>query len=242
MKTRSKQVKWQLLIALFALIGVCLYFLWYEKSSGVVAGPVVIGLRFGVIAGALGGWFISQSLVGTRSLNEGLIGDGVHDLTAALHRYLEARPGLAGALLIISSAFVDLFGLFLIGVSIFGTTVRPFVALLILFMLRQVCQAFCALPVPPKMIWKDPGVPSLFVTYGVTNDFFFSGHTAVAVLGAVELARIFPWWVAVLAGVIAFLEAAVVLVLRAHYTMDVIAAIFAAYFAIHFSNYIFSFV
>jgi membrane-associated phospholipid phosphatase len=125
-------------------------------------------------------------------------------------------------------------------VSIFGTTVRPFVALLILFILRQVCQGLCALPIPPKMIWKNPGVPSLFVTYGVSNDFFFSGHTAVAVLGAVEMARIFPWWVGVLAGLIAFLEATVVLVLRAHYTMDVIAAVFAAYFAIHLASWIFS--
>lgn len=242
MKTPSKRVSWQLLIVLLAAIGVCLYFLWREKTMGVVSGPLVLGLRFGVIAGALGGWFISQSLIGTRQLNEGAIGDGIHDVSAGLHRYLEARPRLASGVLIVSSAFVDLFGLFLIGVSVFGTTVRPFVALLILFMLRQVCQAFCALPIPPKMIWKNPGVPSLFVTYGVSNDFFFSGHTAVAILGAVELARIAPWWVGVVAALIAFLEAAVVLVLRAHYTMDVIAALFAAYFAIHLSNYIFLFV
>lgn len=239
-KTASKRLKWQLLIVLLVVIGVCLYFLWREKTLGVVGGPLVIGLRIGVIAGALGGWFISQSLIGMRQLNKGEIGDGVHDLTAALHRYLEARPNLVIGILIVSSAFVDLFGIFLIGVSIFGTTVRPFVALLILFILRQVCQGLCALPIPPKMIWKNPGVPSLFVTYGVSNDFFFSGHTAVAVLGAVEMARIFPWWVGVLAGLIAFLEATVVLVLRAHYTMDVIAAVFAAYFAIHLASWIFS--
>ena len=33
------------------------------------------------------------------------------------------------------------------------------------------------------------GVPSILVTYNVTTDFFFSGHTGLAVLGAVELAR-----------------------------------------------------
>jgi hypothetical protein len=242
MKTYSRWFKYKLLIVLLALIGVCLYFLWREKTMAIVSGPLVLGLRFCVIAGALGGWFISQSLIGTRPLNEGAIGDGIHDLTAAIHRYLEARPKLGSGVLIISSLFVDLFGIFLIGVSIFGTTVRPFVALLILFMLRQVCQAFCALPVPPRMIWRNPGVPSLFVTYGVSNDFFFSGHTAVSILGAVELARIAPLWVGAVAGVIALLEATVVLVLRAHYTMDVIAALFAAYFAIHLSNYIFLFV
>ena len=39
------------------------------------------------------------------------------------------------------------------------------------------------------MIWRSPGVPSLLVTYGVSNDLFFSGHTALAVYGAIELGR-----------------------------------------------------
>jgi hypothetical protein len=69
------------------------------------------------------------------------------------------------------------------------------------------------------------------VTYHVANDFFFSGHTAIAVIGAIEVARVAPTWLAVAAGVVAFLEAATVLVLRAHYTMDVLAAVFAAFFA-----------
>ena len=39
------------------------------------------------------------------------------------------------------------------------------------------------------MIWHDPGFPSFLVTYHVANDFFFSGHTAIAVFGAIELSR-----------------------------------------------------
>ena len=105
---------------------------------------------------------------------------------------------------------------------------RPFVALLILFAFRQVCQALCALPEPKDMIWRYPGFPSLLVTYGTGNDFFISGHTAVAVLGAIELARIGPLWLAITASVVAFLEATTVIVLRAHYTMDVLAAACAA--------------
>jgi len=45
-------------------------------------------------------------------------------------------------------------------------------------------QATTALPAPPGMLWRDPGFPSLLVTYSVGNDFFFSGHTAFAVFGA----------------------------------------------------------
>ena len=141
------------------------------------------------------------------------------------------HPRAANATLIISSLFIDAFGLFLIGAGIFGPSLRPFVALLILFAFRQVCQALCALPAPKDMIWRYPGFPSLLVTYGTGNDFFISGHTAVAVLGAIEIAKIGPLWLAITAGAVAFLEATTVIVLRAHYTMDVLAAACAAWCA-----------
>ena len=61
--------------------------------------------------------------------------------------------------------------------------------LLILFGLRQLCQGLCALPPPEGMIWRNPGFPSLLVTYGTATDLFFSGHTAIAVYGCLELAH-----------------------------------------------------
>ncbi len=240
MNTTSRAVKWRLLFILMLVMGICLFLLWREKASGETGGTLVVVVRSILIAAALGAWFTSQSLIGTRPLKAGAIGDGIHELLTPVHRSLLSRPKLVSVILIVSSACIDLFGLFMIGASVFGPSIQPFVTLLILFALRQVCQAFCALPVPPDMIWKKPGIPSLFVTYDVSNDFFFSGHTAVAVLGAVEVARIFPWWLGVAAGVVAFLEGSVVLVLRAHYTMDVIAAVFAACFAIYLSDTIFS--
>src|SRR5207245_5411698 len=137
----------------------------------------------------------------------------------------------SNGLLIISSAFIDLFGIFLLGRSIFGPTIRPFLGLLMLFALRQLCQGLCALPPPEGMIWRKPGFPSLLVTYGVANDLFFSGHTAMAVYGAIELGRWGgPTWAAV--GVlVALFETTTVIVLRAHYTMDVFAGAVTAFAA-----------
>jgi hypothetical protein len=188
-------------------------------------------LRVVTIAMGLAAWFVSQSLIGARGGREGAIGDAVHDWTAPLHGRLIHNPHAANVLLIASSGFIDLFGLFLIGSSLFGPSLRPGIGLLLLFVFRQVSQLTCALPTPPGMIWRYPGFPSLLVTYSVANDFFFSGHTAIAVLGAIEVVKIAPWWMAVAAGIIAFLEALTVLVLRAHYTMDVLAAVFAAFCA-----------
>ncbi|HEY4588885.1 MAG TPA: phosphatase PAP2-related protein, partial [Thermoanaerobaculia bacterium] len=142
--------------------------------------------------------------------------------------YLRERPRAANALLIVTSALIDLLGLFLIGQAIFGPSARPFVGLLILFGLRQLCQGLCALPPPEGMIWRQPGFPSLLVTYGTATDLFFSGHTAIAVYGCLELAH---WGgpAAAVAGIaIAAIEVSAVLVLRAHYTMDVFAGVVTA--------------
>jgi membrane-associated phospholipid phosphatase len=94
--------------------------------------------------------------------------------------------------------------------------------------MRQIVQAFSALPQPPNMIWHYPGFPSLLVTYSVAGDFFFSGHTAIAVFAATEIARLKKRWLTALAIFIVLFEIAAVIVLRAHYTMDVFAGAIAA--------------
>src|SRR5260370_7592093 len=91
--------------------------------------------------------------------------------------------------------------------------------------LRQLMQAICALPPPPNMIWHYPGFPSLLVTYHVVNDFFFSGHTAIAVFGAIELSRLRRNGLTVLAVLIAIFEVATVLILRAPSTMPLFTRI-----------------
>ena len=189
---------------------------------------VEILLRVGGVTVALVLWFWTQRLISRKTPAGPGIGDRLHELTKPWNDWLGAHPRAANATLIVSSGFIDLFGLYILWATIFGPTLRPFVALLLLFVLRQVCQSLCTLPFPPGTIWRDPGFPSLLVTYGTSNDFFFSGHTAIAVLGALELGRAGPSWLAVVAGIVALLEAATVLVLRAHYLMDIFTAAFVA--------------
>ena len=190
-----------------------------------------IGLRAGIVAAALVVWFWTQSLIARKASAPEGIGDAVHELTARWHRYFATNHRAANTALIFSSIFIDIFGLSLIASAIFGPSFAPFLAILIVFGLRQICQGLCTLPPPPGIIWRDPGFPALLVTYSVGNDFFFSGHTALAVLGAIEAAHFAPAWLAVIAGVIALGEVIIVLVLRAHYTLDVVTGAFAAFFA-----------
>ena len=184
------------------------------------------GLRLALVALLLSLWFYTQSLLALRVRENGEIGDILHDLTASWHRWLVGPPQATDRLLIVSSAFVDMAGVFVLLLGIFGPGMRPLVALTLLYVMRQVCQKLCSLPPPPGLIWRYPGFPSLLVTYKVGNDFFFSGHTAVSALAAVELARISPALGATGAVIVA-LEVLVVVTLRAHYTMDVFAALTA---------------
>ena len=187
-------------------------------------------IRIAVIGLGLAGWFWTQHLLSRRVVAAGLR-DRVHDWTSPLHAWLAAHPRAADVTLIVTSALIDLIGIYLIAAAIFGPTFRPFLSLFVLFALRQMCQGLCALPMPPGSIWHYPGFPSLLVTYGTDNDYFFSGHTAIAVLGAIELVHAGPPWLGLLICLIAALEGATVLVLRAHYTMDVFAAALAAFFS-----------
>ena len=69
------------------------------------------------------------------------------------------------------------------------------------------------------------------MTYGTSDDLFFSGHTAIAVYGAATLAAALGPVGIVLGSLIVFFEIAAVLVLRAHYTMDVFAGAVMALYA-----------
>ncbi len=183
---------------------------------------------------ALGIWFWTQSLIAHRAAPASGVGDALHTLTAGLNSYFYHSPNAANALLIISSGLIDGLALFLLVRWLFGPSVRPFLGLVLLLGLRQIMQAICALPTPPNMIWHYPGFPSLLVTYNVGNDFFFSGHTAIAVFGGIELACLGKPLLTVVAVAIVLFEIATVLVLRAHYTMDVFAGILAALCAARF--------
>jgi PAP2 superfamily C-terminal len=190
-----------------------------------------MGLRLAIVVAGLAIWYTTQALLKHRPNGSGRLGDGLHTLTARAFAFFTSHPKWADRLLIVSSLVIDGLGIFVLAQSIWGPSLRPFVGLFLLFISRQICQTLCALPPPEGMIWRNPGFPSLLVTYGVTNDLFFSGHSALAVYGAIELGIWGgPAW-AIVGAVLALFEIVVVIVLRAHYTMDVFTGVVAAFAA-----------
>jgi hypothetical protein len=191
----------------------------------------VIGARAGLVALGIVAWYVTQALLAKRVPKvayEVPLTDGLHVLTRRIHHRYGTNERAGNRLLIISSLVIDLLGAYLIGSAIFGVSIRPYLGLVMVFALRQICQMLCPLPAPAGMVWRYPGVPAILVTYGTANDLFFSGHTAIAVYGAATLAGHWGPWGLALGLAVAFFEAITVLVLRAHYTMDVFTGIICA--------------
>ena len=97
-------------------------------------------------------WFWTQKLIARKIDDVPGIGDWVHRLTAGWHGYFLTNDKAADRLLILSSFGIDLLGLTLIAGAVLGPSFAPFVALIIVFSLRQVSQLCCTLPPPAGMI------------------------------------------------------------------------------------------
>jgi hypothetical protein len=196
-----------------------------------IASWPVIGVRFGFVALGIFAWYVTQALLAKRVPkveHEVPLTDGIHVLTRRIHQRYGTNVAAGNRLLIVSSLVIDLLGAYLLITAIFGPSFRPYLGLVMLFALRQICQMLCPLPAPAGMVWRYPGVPAILVTYGTANDLFFSGHTAIAVFGAATLAAHHGPWALALGLAIAIFEAVTVLILRAHYTMDVFTGIVCA--------------
>jgi uncharacterized membrane protein YecN with MAPEG domain len=102
---------------------------------------------------------------------------------------------------------------------------------------RQLSQFTVELPIPHNLWFEHPGFPSLTVNYEVKNDFFFSGHTCLAVMVTLELHKIFSrWWLTLLGCLLSVMQMLLVLIFRTHYIQDVIAGLFAPFFVYFFAK------
>ena len=98
--------------------------------------PTPIIVRIGWVGVALVLWFWTQKLISKKAPTGNRITDRLHEWTSPLHAWLVASPRAANGTLIATSALIDLFGLYLIGAAVFGASIRPFIALLLVFGLR----------------------------------------------------------------------------------------------------------
>ena len=120
---------------------------------------------------------------------------------------------------------------FFVGIAVFilltGRYIRLGICLYVAYFLHWACLHLTTLPAPDHSVWHFPeGVLTLGKPYPI--DFWFSGHTANAVLIALAAGGCRPWLRGLAWGNVAF-EILLVLSTRTHYTIDVVGGIFVAY-------------
>jgi len=198
-------------------------------SQGIISKRSVFARLFVIaIALALCEW--SELVVGKRVHPNSLI-DYTHEFFAPANALLNANPDLANLTLIVITLLVDVAGVSLVILSIFGRSIRPFIGICLLYGLRQTVEMMTNLPAPEGMIWRDPGFPSLLVNYHVMTDFFFSGHTAIIVYALAELSVLRRVWLTAFGVACVLIVMVGLFSLRAHYTMDVYAGLVTPLFA-----------
>jgi len=132
-------------------------------------------------------------------------------------------------------------GLFIVIVGVFYCIfIEPKKIPLVLFaysffvLIRAICISLTHIAIPPDHI---DAVSTPFGEYFFQNDLFFSGHTGVPFLGALLLWKKRKWrYFFLLSSVI---MAFTVLLMRVHYSIDVVGAYFITYGIYHLSLYIF---
>ena len=90
---------------------------------------------------------------------------------------------------------------------------------------------------PDGYIWRNPGFPSLMVPTGKTTDFFYSGHVGYCLIATLEFHKLkwcFMKWFCFSAII---LESFTMIVLRGHYTIDLIAGLIIAHWCFMIATY-----
>jgi hypothetical protein len=160
------------------------------------------------------------------------IWDGIFEATSNLNRFFQENKEPRDAILIFSSFLVDVMLLwFCVRYALWGKSSRQVLFFFLFYGTRAALQSLFLLRKPNGYCWEYPGFPSIAVSYQPTSDFFYSGHVGVMLFCGLEhkfLGNSYMMWVSF--GV-CLLESIVMIVLRGHYTIDLVSGIvFAHYF------------
>ena len=159
------------------------------------------------------------------------IKDEAFEYSEALNLYFTFYSHMKHRMMIICAAQLDLINLVQAYRFVFyDRSWRFMVAIFMLYGLRALILNLHHMPYPQGYIWEYPGFPSLFVPYGKTADFFFSGHVANCALNAVEFWEE-KWFKLSIYSILVMIQQVLMMIfLRSHYSIDMVSgAIFAHY-------------
>jgi hypothetical protein len=179
-------------------------------------------------------WITTQRILGLDAISQNSVIDRMHNLVRPINNYLRSNPKFMKYNFILSSLLIDInVSYVVIKYLLLDDDTRTITLLFSGFILRQICQYINRLPIPNNLIWFNPGFPSLFVTYHVENDFFFSGHTLIAFVSGFDIISNGDIMSKIYGTCFILYEVAVISFTFSHYFMDIYAAI-TTYFMLNY--------
>lgn len=154
--------------------------------------------------------------------------------------YISQNLYIRDYLLIMGSAFLDIFLVcFMITYIFKGNSWNPLVHISLFYFLRgAVMQSLIILEIYDTYIFENPGFPSMIVPYFRSADFFFSGHAGCSILIGLQMSDMGYTELKYFGFFLAIFEGFVLMVLRAHYSIDIVFGILISHYLYIISKYI----
>lgn len=113
--------------------------------------------------------------------------DSLFEWTAGANSFFAENAGIKHAFMILAGFMMDVMIVTVLYQFAFkGTTWRLPIAITMNHACRFLCLNLFLMRYPEGYLWEFPGIYSLTVPYGKSNDFFYSGHVSTALIVMLE--------------------------------------------------------
>ena len=157
--------------------------------------------------------------------------DVVQDWTISITKFFEDNKSFRNAIIILSSAFIDInFIILIIRWIWFGKSLRLFITVFPFYIFRGILQRVFSMKFPEHFIFGNPGFFSIGVPYFKTNDFFYSGHVGLSMIFFLEFKKDKIAFLEIFSLVGIIVNFFVLLITRGHYFIDLVFGIIMAHY------------
>ena len=157
--------------------------------------------------------------------------DTVQDWTLSITLFFETNVSVRDAVIITSSFLIDL-NLVILSLRFlfYAHSTRIVLLIFVFYLVRTFVQRIFFVQFPQHYIFLYPGFFSIAVPYTPSNDFFFSGHVGICTFFFLEFSQDQKTALQGLALVTILLNMFTLLVMRAHYSIDLAVGIVVAHY------------
>ena len=153
-----------------------------RRSTKIISLAVV--LLYGTLLYLLANSFFA---VWSQSYSSVSFTDYAHDAVVNFTNFLSQHRWARSFILGFDSFLIDVCAAGVIVLwMVYGVSKSLLFSIVIFYSIRTLGMSFCQWPLPKFIVFEDPGFPSLLVSYAMTNDLYFSGHTGIMTILVLE--------------------------------------------------------